>query len=338
MLSRPDLREDNPQSTYDYTDESQNDNRGALTKLQIQQCSLQEALEDSASGFKENTGHVEIASTLTDAVQDAWMVIESVPEQISQKTHVLGEIDKLAHPLTIVATNSSSIRSSRLVSSLSDERQCRFLNTHYIRPPEVPIMEIMTCGRTSAAVIMESAARMEPVRLEPLIVERESMGFVSNRIWAAIKREVVFVPAERVGTAEDIDRVFKANLHAAWGPCELMDMVGLQIVCDIEVVYIEERNVPAYVVEFIRQNYTPTDTSSTHLDTASKDDSYTPLMGTFLRPYKCQDKRRLEDETGWARERAGRSVKTVHGVQWDLFHGEYLYACGDSSSAVLQPP
>ncbi|KAI9037922.1 putative 3-hydroxyacyl-CoA dehydrogenase [Aspergillus affinis] len=216
---------------------------------------VQETLGNSPSVSKENAGHVEIASTLADAVQDAWMVIESVPEQIALKTNVLGEIDKLTHQMTIIATNSSSIRSSRLVSRLSDERKCRFLNTHYCRPPEVPIVEIMACGRTSAAVIKETASQLESIRLEPLIVERESTGFVANRIWAAIKREVMFMLAERVGKAEDIDRVFKANLHAAWGPCELMDMVGLQTVCDIEDVYIEERNVPAYGVEFIRQNY-----------------------------------------------------------------------------------
>ncbi|PLB45593.1 putative 3-hydroxyacyl-CoA dehydrogenase, partial [Aspergillus steynii IBT 23096] len=216
---------------------------------------VQVALEDSTSKSKENAGHVEIASKLSDAVLGAWMVIESVPEQISLKTHVLGEIDKLAHPMTTIATNSSSIRSSKLVSKLSDERQGRFLNTHYYRPPEQRIVELMTCGRTKAAVINETASRMESIGLEPMIVGRESTGFVGNRIWAAIKREVMSMLAERVSSAEDIDRVFKDNLHTEWGPCELMDQVGLQTVCDIEDVYIKERNMPTSGVDFIRQNY-----------------------------------------------------------------------------------
>lgn len=215
----------------------------------------QVTLEDSTFKSKENMGHVEIASNLPEAVQRAWMVIESVPEQIHLKTYVLGEVDKLAHPMTIIATNSSSIRSSKLVSKMSDERKIRFLNTHYYRPPEQKIAELMTCGRTSAAVIREVATRMESIGLEPMIVGRESTGFVGNRIWAAIKRETMSILAEGVSSAGDIDRVFKANLRAAWGPCELMDQVGLQTVCAIEDVYIRERNLSTFSVDFIRQEY-----------------------------------------------------------------------------------
>lgn len=65
----------------------------------------------------------------------------------------------------------------------------------------------------------------------------------------------MFMLAEGVSSAEDIDRVFKANMRAACGPCELMDTVGLQTVCDVEDVYIEERNMPTSGVDFIRQNY-----------------------------------------------------------------------------------
>ncbi|KAH8423167.1 uncharacterized protein LDX57_000922 [Aspergillus melleus] len=291
---------------------------------------VQDTLGDSISLSNETTGHVEIASTLADAVQDAWMVIESVPEQISLKMHVLGEIDKLAHPLTIIATNSSSIRSSRLVSSLSDERQCLFLNTHYIRPPEIPIVEIMTCGRTSAAVTKEAASRMESVRLEPLIVEQESTGFVSNRIWAAIKREVMLVLAERVCTAEDIDRVFKANLHAAWGPCELMDMVGLQTVCDIEDVYIEERNLPTYGVDFIRQNYVRRghlgrDTSRGLIDCPSKPQPAS-IRDQLLGSWDLMELTAI-DPNGHQQHPFGHSIQ-----------GRLIYSADGYVSATLQVP
>lgn len=61
------------------------------------------------------------------------------------------------------------------------------------------------------------------------------------RIWAAIKREALFVAAENVASPQEIDEIFKDVLKTPKGPFEQMDVVGLDVVCDIEDHYAETR-------------------------------------------------------------------------------------------------
>src|SRR5439155_19051749 len=73
--------------------------------------------------------------------------------------------------------------------------------------------------------------------LEPYLVRNESVGFIFNRIWAAIKRESLAVVAEEVSTPEEVDAIFKRMLGVPNGPFRLMDAVGLDVVLDIEEHY-----------------------------------------------------------------------------------------------------
>jgi 3-hydroxybutyryl-CoA dehydrogenase len=73
--------------------------------------------------------------------------------------------------------------------------------------------------------------------LEPYHVQRESIGFIFNRIWAAIKRESLAVVADGVATPKDVDRIFQSVLRSVEAPFRLMDKVGLDVVLDIEEHY-----------------------------------------------------------------------------------------------------
>lgn len=79
-----------------------------------------------------------------------------------------------------------------------------------------------------------------------------------SRIWAAIKREALLAAAEGVAAPEEIDSIFKGVLKTPKGPFELMDVVGLDVVLDIEKHYAEARNdIPAeprlYLEQFIKK-------------------------------------------------------------------------------------
>lgn len=199
---------------------------------------------------------VETVSTLADAVQNAWMVVESIPEVVILKARLMGQIDSLAAPTTIIATNSSAIKSSSLLTNVHPRGRRRILNIHYFLPPQISTVEVMGNTETDPQLIAGLLPRLRTVGLDPIVAKVESTGLIGNRIWAAIKREVMLVLAEHVAGAEDIDKVFKEGFHAKSGPCEIMDTVGLDTVCDIESHYMQERqNLPAYGVDFIRQNY-----------------------------------------------------------------------------------
>ena len=75
----------------------------------------------------------------------------------------------------------------------------------------------------------------------PFHVKRDSLGYMYNRIWAAIKREALMVVEEGVATPREVDAIFKDVLKTPKGPCEQMDVVGLDVVLDIEEHYAEKR-------------------------------------------------------------------------------------------------
>jgi 3-hydroxybutyryl-CoA dehydrogenase len=187
----------------------------------------------------ERPGRVEVADDLRDAVSGAWMVVEAVPERVDLKTEIFGELDSLAEPDAILATNSSSLPSSSVIGKV--EHPERVLNTHYQQPPELNSVELMSCGKTDDGVIDALMEWIPRYGLVPFRVRRESDGFIFNRIWAAIKRECLMVVEEGVATPEDVDEMWKIFTRAGIPPFRLMDRVGLDVVLAIEEHYASVR-------------------------------------------------------------------------------------------------
>jgi len=187
----------------------------------------------------ERTGQVEVAGDLSGAVEGAWLVIESVPERVDVKVEVFGELDRVADPGAILATNSSSLPSRLVIEKV--RRPERVLNMHYQQPPELNAVELMSCGKTDPEVIDALMDKLPDYGLAPFRVRRESDGFIFNRIWAAIKRECLMVVEEGVAGPEDIDEMWRIFTRPGIPPFRLMDRVGLDVVLAIEEHYAEVR-------------------------------------------------------------------------------------------------
>jgi len=84
----------------------------------------------------------------------------------------------------------------------------RVLNMHFYMPPLQNAVELMSCGMTRPELIEALIDILPRFGLEPYHVQRESVGFIFNRIWAAIKRESLAVVADGVATPNDVDRIF----------------------------------------------------------------------------------------------------------------------------------
>jgi 3-hydroxybutyryl-CoA dehydrogenase len=197
--------------------------------------SVQEALELRPA----RTGGVEGADDLARAVDGAWLVVESVPERVDLKIEVFGELDGIAAPDAVLATNSSSLP-SRLVIDKVEHRE-RVLNMHFQQPPELNAVELMSCGETDSEVIDALMAKLPEYGLAPFRVRRESDGFIFNRIWAAIKRECLMVVEEGVAGPEDVDEMWRIFTRPGIPPFVLMDRVGLDVVLAIEEHYAQVR-------------------------------------------------------------------------------------------------
>ena len=194
------------------------------------------ALADQLSGAV--TGHISATADVGDAVRNAWIVIEAVPERLELKRQVFGQLDELAASDAILARNSSSYASRMFLDKV--HRPERVLNIHFYMPPKQNAVDVMSCGKTDHDVMDFVMATLPRFGLYPFEAHKESTGFIFNRIWAAVKRESLEVVAEGVSTPQDVDRMFEVNTGSPAGPFRLMDQVGLDVVLDIEEHYCAE--------------------------------------------------------------------------------------------------
>jgi 3-hydroxybutyryl-CoA dehydrogenase len=182
-------------------------------------------------------GQVSAEADLAEAVDNAWLVVEAIPERLELKTQIFGQLDELSAADAILASNSSSYASRLFLDKVHHPE--RVLNIHFYMPPKQNAVDVMSCGQTDRSVIDFVLATLPQFGLYPFEARRESTGFIFNRVWAAVKRESLEVVAEGVSTPQDVDQMFQLNTGSA-GPFRMMDQVGLDVVLDIEEHYCAE--------------------------------------------------------------------------------------------------
>lgn len=204
-----------------------------------------------------STGKVSAFEDLAETVKDAWTVIEAVPEKLSLKIATFADLEKLAPNDAILVSNSSSYKSSEMLEKVGPDCRKRIMNTHYMMPPDNVVVELMTDGETDTDIFPFYVERLKELGMHPIVAQKESTGFVFNRVWAAIKRECLTILSEEVSTPEELDRVWIEMFSGGKaGPCAMMDAVGLDTVEFIEEHYIKERGLCGKdTVGFLRKNY-----------------------------------------------------------------------------------
>ncbi|PNP75988.1 hypothetical protein FNYG_10546 [Fusarium nygamai] len=202
----------------------------------------------------ETRGTVTAVEDLAEAVAKAWLVIEAVPEKLPLKISTFADLEKLTSHDTILCSNSSSYKSREMIEDLKPETKQRVLNMHYYMPPDYRVVELMTDGETDESIFPFLYQKIEDIKFHPYIAQKESTGFIYNRLWAAIKREVLNILAEEVSTPEEIEKLWKEMWYAKEkGPVAMMDAVGLDTVSFIEQHYIAERGLPDTPVKFLQK-------------------------------------------------------------------------------------
>lgn len=201
---------------------------------------ISSAMENTGiEGLGDQRGEVSYhADDLDAVVRGTWMVIEALPEKLPLKIEVIGKLDGLTDAGTIIASNSSSYSSRGMLEHVKHAQ--RVVNTHYYMPPDRNGVEIMSCGQTDPAIIDKLMAETKRHGFVPFHVKKESLGFIFNRLWAAIKRESLTIVDEGVGDPEAVDSLFQSWFRSELAPFMSMDDVGLDTVLNIEEHYAEE--------------------------------------------------------------------------------------------------
>jgi 3-hydroxybutyryl-CoA dehydrogenase len=167
------------------------------------------------------------ASSL-EGVSEADLVIEAATENPELKGKIFADLDRLARPGVILASNTSSISLTRI--GAATRRPEAVIGMHFFNP--VPLMRLVEVIRGLATsdettqTVLQVARRMgkEPVEA------KDSPGFISNRILCPMINEAIFALQEGLGSAEAIDTVMKLGMSHPIGPLALCDLIGLDVV------------------------------------------------------------------------------------------------------------
>ncbi|NPT34823.1 3-hydroxybutyryl-CoA dehydrogenase [Paraburkholderia xenovorans] len=189
-----------------------------------------EAAEAALSRIETSTDYQRLA-----AVD---IVIEAATENTDLKIRILRQIESVARPDAIIASNTSSISITALGAALTDAS--RFIGMHFFNPvPLLPLVEIIRGVQTSTATI--EAVRELTVKLDksPISV-KNAPGFVVNRILVPMINEAFFVLAEGIATAEEIDLGMRLGANHPIGPLALADLIGLDVCLSVLDVFLKD--------------------------------------------------------------------------------------------------
>jgi 3-hydroxybutyryl-CoA dehydrogenase len=167
------------------------------------------------------------ASTVEDAIRDADLIIEAVPEEIEMKLELFTIFDKFAKPRAIFASNTSSLSISDMTDVTVSRERC--IGMHFFNPvPKMKLIELVKTPLTSEETVTtcrEVARRMG----KEVVLVHEAPGFITTRVNALIGNEAFNMLEAGIASAEDIDKALKLGLNHPMGPFELVDLVGLDV-------------------------------------------------------------------------------------------------------------
>lgn len=176
-------------------------------------------------------------TSLADAVADADLVIEAVPEEMDLKRETMREVEGFADADAVLATNTSSLSVTEILSAL--DRPGRGVGLHFFNPVHImALVEVVAAEQTTAATLDFAHEFVEDVGKTAVEV-RDSPGFASSRLGVALGCEAMRMVQEGVASAEDVDAAMELGYNHPMGPIELGDVVGLDVRLDI-LEYLRE--------------------------------------------------------------------------------------------------
>lgn len=172
------------------------------------------------------------------------VVIEAATENVRIKHQILRELDGIAKPGAIIATNTSSVSITQLAATLADPS--RFVGMHFFNPvPAMALVEIIRGMQTSDATFETTVALAERLGKSAIQV-KNAPGFVVNRILVPMINEAVFALQEGLASAEEIDAGMRLGARHPMGPLALADLIGLDTVLAIMEVIQREMGDTKY--------------------------------------------------------------------------------------------
>ena len=191
----------------------------------------------------ETLGRIQ-ASPALEAAKDADLVVEAATENPEIKFQIFEDLDRLAAPGAILASNTSSISITQIAAQT--RRPGKIIGMHFMNPvPVMNLVEVIRGKETSNDTVQKVVATVEALKKTPVVVN-DSPGFVSNRVLMPMINEAIFCVQEGVATPEAVDQIMKLGMNHPIGPLALADLIGLDVCLAILQVLEEGFNDQKY--------------------------------------------------------------------------------------------
>jgi 3-hydroxybutyryl-CoA dehydrogenase len=160
--------------------------------------------------------------------KDCQLVIESVIEKEDIKKDILNQLSEILTRDAIIATNTSSMSITALSRAVSEPE--RFIGMHFFNPVyAMKLVEIIRGLHTSDDTVEIIGDMVEKMSKTPVVVQRDTPGFIVNRLFMAQVREAIKILEEGIANVRDIDTALELGLNHPMGPFRLMDATGVDI-------------------------------------------------------------------------------------------------------------
>jgi 3-hydroxybutyryl-CoA dehydrogenase len=178
------------------------------------------------------------------SLKDCDFIVEAATERFDIKREIFQDLDRIASPDVILASNTSSISITKLAAQT--QRPERVIGMHFFNP--VPVMKLVEVirGLATSQETYETVQDLAQKLGKTPVEVNDAPGFVSNRVLMPLLNEAMYAVMEGVATPESVDEVFKLGMAHPMGPLTLADFIGLDVCLDIMRVLHEGLGDPKY--------------------------------------------------------------------------------------------
>ena len=158
---------------------------------------------------------------------DCDLIVEAIVEDLGPKLDLFAELERIARPDTILATNTSALSVTEIAAATSTPE--RVVGMHFFNPaPLMPLVEIVRAERSSDDAVATAFAVGEKLGKRPIRCH-DTPGFVVNRVLIPLLNDCLRVLDEARVSPEDLDTAMTAGAGWPMGPCTLVDLVGIDV-------------------------------------------------------------------------------------------------------------
>ena len=178
--------------------------------------------------IKSLTKNLSFEKDLDKAVKDADLIQENGPENVLFKQDLYVRIESNLKPTALILSSSSGIPSTIIAEKMKNAS--RVLIGHPFNPPHlIPLVEVVPGTRTSKEALAAAIQFYTSIGKTPIVIEKETPGFVANRLQAALMKESTYLVSTGVVSMENLDRIVSSSIGLRWaaaGPFKTFTLGG----------------------------------------------------------------------------------------------------------------